>query len=381
MEVTEGKRTEECLYGFKPFNQLKLNLIKIKIYMNKYQPKKIFIEKNVVNSSVTRQVLNKLQDITVEYIDDYRSIRVDGDTIDNIFKKSKEYLALACKKGELVKQFRCRDGIVGNTEYFISHGNNCSLDCDYCFLQCYFDNAVPTVFVNHDDMLKAINNILLSAGKEKTVFHAGELCDALAFDDLTGLSSKLIPLFSEHQNARLELRTKTTNIEHLMSIKAASNIIISWTFSPQLNVDAHEHKAPSLEERICAAVDVQKTGYNVGICLDPIIICDEWYENYKTMLEMLFDRLDIARIKFISLGGFRYLPSLARTIRERNPETDLLLDEFVPCIDGKYRYFRQIRSEVYKKIGKVIRTINRDVPISLCMETPEVWRTVKDVLV
>jgi 2-iminoacetate synthase ThiH len=39
---------------------------------------------------------------------------------------------VAGKKGELVKQFRSRDGIVGNTEYFISHGNNCSFDCDYC---------------------------------------------------------------------------------------------------------------------------------------------------------------------------------------------------------------------------------------------------------
>jgi len=99
------------------------------------------------------------------------------------------------------------------------------------------------------------------------------------------------------------------------------------------------------------------------------------------MLEMLFDRLDVTRIKFISLGGFRYLPSLARIIRERNSEANLLLGEFTPCVDGKYRYFRPIRSEVYKEIGKVIREITQDVPMSLCMETPEVWRTVKDVLV
>ncbi len=348
--------------------------------MNTLQPKKIFVEKDITNSSVTRQILNKLPDITVEYIDDYRNIRVYGDTTDDIFKRSKEYLAIASKKGELVKRFRCRDGIVGNTEYFISHGNNCNLDCDYCFLQCYFDNAVPTVFVNHDDMLKAINNVLLTAGKERVVFHAGELCDALAFDDLTGLSRKLIPLFSEYHNARLELRTKTTTIENIMDISAISNVIISWTFSPQVIIDAHEHKAPSLEERICAAVDVQKAGYNVGICLDPIIMCEDWFGHYKTMLEMLFDRLDITRIKFISLGGFRYLPSLARIIRERNPETNLLLGEFVPCVDGKYRYFRPIRSEVYKEIGKAIREITRVVKMSLCMETPEVWNTVKNIL-
>jgi spore photoproduct lyase len=98
------------------------------------------------------------------------------------------------------------------------------------------------------------------------------------------------------------------------------------------------------------------------------------------MLEMLFDRLDITKIKFVSLGGFRYLPSLTRVIRDRNPETNLLSGEFVPCVDGKYRYFRPIRVEAYREIGKVIREITRDVKMSLCMETPEVWNGVKDAL-
>ena len=348
--------------------------------MSKYQPKKIFIEKEAVNSPVTKQIINKLPDVTVEYIDDYRNIRIEGNTTDDVYIESKECLAVARKKGGLVKEFRCRDGIIGNTEYFISHGNNCNLDCEYCFLQSYFDNAVPTVFINHDEILTAIKDVLLAAGDKKTVFHAGELCDALAFDDLTGLSRKLISLFSEYPNAGLELRTKTTTIENLLTISSSSNIVISWTFSPQLIVDAYEHKTPPLEERVRAAGEVQRAGYNVGICLDPIILCEDWFNNYKSMLEMLFDRLDIAKIKFVSLGGFRYLPSLTRVIRDRNPETNLLLGEFVPCIDGKYRYFRPIRVEVYREIGKAIREITRDAKMSLCMETPEVWNGVKNTL-
>ena len=348
--------------------------------MSKYQLKKIFIEKGVVDSAVTRQILNKLPNITIEYIDDYRSINVDGATTDDVFKKSKECLAIAGKKGGLVKQFRCRDGIVGNTEYFISHGNNCSFDCEYCFLQCYFDNGVPTVFVNHDEILDEIKDVLLAEADKSIVFHAGELCDAMAFDDLTGLSSKLIPLFSEYPNARLELRTKTTTVENLLNIEPADNIVVSWTFSPQIIIDNHEHKAPSLEERLRAAVDVQNAGYNIGICLDPIILCDGWFDHYKTMLEKIIERLDMKSVRFISLGGFRYLPSLSKVIKERDPQTKLMLSEFVPCVDGKHRYFRPIRVEAYKEIGTVIRELNKDVKISLCMETPEVWNSVKDVL-
>ncbi|MFQ5963447.1 MAG: radical SAM protein [Candidatus Scalinduaceae bacterium] len=344
--------------------------------MKTIRPKKIFIEKDVVEVPVAQQILKELPDIPIEYIDDYRSIRIEGNTVNNIYKDSKDCLAIARKRGGLVKQFRCRDGIIDNTEYYIIQGNNCYFDCEYCFLQSYFENAVPTVFVNHDEILNEVRDIILASGYEKIVFHAGELCDALAFDDLTGLSHKLISLFSEYPKARLELRTKTTAIDNVLIMPGINNVIISWTFSPQVIVDAYEHETPSLEERINAAERVQRAGYNIGICLDPIIRCDDWFSNYKTMLDMLFDRLDINKIKFVSLGGFRFLPSLANVIRERNQQTDLLLSEFVPCIDGKYRYFRPIRAEIYRELINIIKQNNHGIKISLCMETNEVWNEV-----
>ncbi|MEE9337028.1 MAG: hypothetical protein V3U87_03030 [Methylococcaceae bacterium] len=348
--------------------------------MKVFHPKKIFVEKDVVKSPVTRQILRKLPNVPVEYIDDYRNIKINGSTIDNIYKESKEYLTIARKKGKLVKQFRCRDGIIGSTEYYIAHGNNCCFDCEYCFLQGYFDNAIPTLFVNHEEMLSEIREVIIAAGDERIVFHAGELCDAFIFDDLTGLSHKLISLFSEFPNARLELRTKAVKLESLLNISGIDNVVISWTFSPQVITDAHEHKTPSLEDRISAAEEVQKAGYNVGICLDPIIRCEDWFNHYNAMINTLFDRLDISKIKFISLGGFRFLPSLANVIRERNPQTNLLLGEFVPCIDGKHRYFRPVRSEMYREIGKAIRRRGNGIKPFLCMETHEVWSEVADAL-
>jgi hypothetical protein len=85
----------------------------------------------------------------------------------------------------------------------------------------------------------------------------------------------------------------------------------------------------------------------------------------------------------IRLSGLRFLPSLANVIRERNPQTNLLLDEFVPCIDGKYRYFRPVRSEIYREIGKAIRRRGgrkNGIKTFLCMETSEVWNEVADAL-
>ena len=43
------------------------------------------------------------------------------------------------------------------------------------FFRVTFDNAVPTVFINHDEILNEIKDIMIAAGDKKTVFHAGEL--------------------------------------------------------------------------------------------------------------------------------------------------------------------------------------------------------------
>ncbi len=347
--------------------------------------KRIYIEYGVADSPVTHEILNKLPEVSIEYIDDYRKINVFGDTIDGIFKESKECLAIAEKRGKMVKQFRYQDGIRGGIEYNIIHGNNCSFDCEYCFLQSYLGNAVPTLFVNHDEILREIRDVILASGDKKKLFHAGELCDALVFDDLTSLSRKLVLLFSQFSQARLELRTKSTTIENLLDGSRQQgfekgNVIVSWTFTPQDSVDQYEHKTPSIDERIDAAVMVQEAGYFIGICLDPIIRCDGWFERYDMLITKLMSRLDQTMIKFVSLGGFRFLPSLANVMRERNQNSDILLGEFVPCIDGKYRYFRPLRVEIYRELWNLIQQKLNSDKISLCMESHEVWNEVREMV-
>lgn len=346
--------------------------------INLYRPVKLFVETGIKDHPVTQEILSKLMNIPVEYINDYRDISVDGDGIDNIYKESKKFLALAEKRGEFVKEFRCMDGLVGRTEYFIAHGNNCSFDCKYCFLQDYFDNAVPTVFVNHDEILKGVNDFILNSNDENLVFHAGELCDSFSFDFLTGFSRKLVNLFAGVSNARLELRTKSILIDNLLDIPGNDNVVVSWTFSPAKVIRDYEIKAPLLDERIEAASKIQNAGYMVGICIDPIIRVKGWAESYKVMINKLFDKLDVAKIAYISLGGFRYLQSLASSINDRGFNNNILSDEFVQSVDGKYRYFRPIRTEIYREIGKAIRERDSNVKVYLCMETPEVWNDVAD---
>ena len=45
--------------------------------------------------------------------------------------------------------------------------------------------------------------------------------------------------------------------------------------------------------------------------------------------------------------------------------------------DGKLRYFKKNRIEIYKKMNKWIKELgNNTVPVYLCMESAQVWKQV-----
>ena len=54
----------------------------------------------------------------------------------------------------------------------------------------------------------------------------------------------------------------------------------------------------------------------------------------------------------------------------------LFTGEFVPCPDGKYRYFSSHRVEMYRVMRECIEPSGPEVPLYLCMEASHIWRRV-----
>src|SRR3970282_831588 len=171
----------------------------------------------------------------------------------------------------------------------------------------------PVIFVNRDEVLKKIEEVVKT--HPHPYFHVGEVCDALAFDHITEFSLDICGLFSEYENGIIEFRTKSTNI---------------------INITSIEHKTPSFEERLLAAKECQEAGYTVGVRLDPVILYDSWERDYKDMVEELFSVLDSRKIDYISLGTIKLHKLLVEAMSARFPENQILLDELVPSVDGKY---------------------------------------------
>ena len=62
-------------------------------------------------------------------------------------------------------------------------------------------------------------------------------------------------------------------------------------------------------------------------------------------------------------------------IRARFPGSRLPLEELVPGLDGKLRYFLPLRVEMYRFVAAELRRAAPGAALYLCMESPQVWRS------
>ena len=63
-------------------------------------------------------------------------------------------------------------------------------------------------------------------------------------------------------------------------------------------------------------------------------------------------------------------------MRERFPKNRLMYAELVPGADGKMRYFKPLRTEMYAKMFAWIRHYTADTGLYLCMESQDIWQKV-----
>ncbi|MEE4352110.1 MAG: radical SAM protein [Desulfatiglans sp.] len=287
---------------------------------------------------------------------------------------SKETLHLLSHKGEFLKP------CPGTREYIccgyqiLNVATGCPLNCSYCILQSYFSYSDLAVFVNLEEAIDQVFRLI--DGQPHRIFRigTGEFTDSLALDPLVFWTDLLLSRFSKTKNAVLELKTKTINIGGLLSSQQRDRIIVSWSLNSPFIASREEHKAPSIRKRLEAARECQREGFVLSFHFDPILVHPNWRDEYRKTLEMMDKYIDPKGIIWISLGSFRFMPDLKNIIRRFHPKSSVLDGEFIVGLDGKCRYFRPIRVELYSYIRELLEAWSDDISLYLCMESDDVWR-------
>ncbi|HEB34435.1 MAG TPA: hypothetical protein ENI18_01130 [Candidatus Aminicenantes bacterium] len=342
---------------------------------SQYFPKKVYVEKRSLDFPLTKRILKNVGPVPREIIDDPQEVIEDIKASKDVMGAGKKYLLITRQRGEFVKPCPCTPRYLGCNYFIINIDLNCPLDCTYCILQHYLTNPLITVHVNREDLWRQLD-ILLHRKRHRTVrIGTGELGDSLALDHLTENSIDLVSYFRKKRNVIFELKTKTVNIKNILRIEPAPNVVVAWSLNSLRIAKEEEKGAPSVEERIEAARRVSERGFRTGFHFDPIIHHPDWEEGYEEVIKILLKTVDSARIAWISLGSFRFPASLKAIIEERFPKTKIIYDEFIKGKDGKLRYFKPFRLELYKKIVGFIREWGgKEIPLYFCMESEGIWR-------
>lgn len=285
----------------------------------------------------------------------------------------KDVLHLLSYKGQFLKPCPGTRNYICCGYRVLNVGTNCPMDCSYCILQSYFNNPDLRVFTNLDEQLPAVLDEIDAAPERIHRVGTGEFTDSLALDHLTGWAAMLMSLFSKRKNAVLELKTKTDNIDGLLRASARDRIIVSWSLNSSRISSREEHGAPSLRARLEAARRCQAEGFVVGFHFDPLVAHTGWRDDYARTVDLLGALIDPAAVIWISMGSLRFMPALKPVIRRRHPGTCILDGEFVTGLDGKMRYFKPIRMELYRDVSGHLNDWHPDLGLYLCMESDEVW--------
>jgi spore photoproduct lyase len=336
----------------------------------------IHVEESCLDIAHTREIL-ACAGLPFNIIKDKQEpLGIAGESSSN-FTEGKKHLFLCKNRGQFFKPcpgtrvYRCCD------YHILNIGMNCPMDCTYCILQAYLNKPWLSHFVNIEDMFLEMDQTLASDPERLLRIGTGEFTDSLALDRLTGLSARLIRYVSGKKQIVLELKTKSACIDNLEGLPHAGRIIVSWSLNAPAIMKKEELRAAPLAQRLAAARKCAKWGYKLAFHFDPIIEHPGWKEGYGDTIDRLFSAVPRDAIAWISLGALRYLPQLKTIGTERFPGSRIFYQEFIEGLDGKSRYFRPHRTEMYKYVyDRLKKKASGDTCIYFCMESDEIWKEV-----
>lgn len=285
----------------------------------------------------------------------------------------------AKQTGRFVKHCPCTPNVVPCGYYNLNLHTGCPYRCSYCILQAYLETPLPVFFTNFQDMEAELTAASLSQPFLR--IGTGELTDSLALDPQSHYSKKIMTILKKFPGILFEFKTKSTHVEQIIHYSQQfpgqlKNIVISWSLNPQEVIEREELLTPDLANRLKAIEKAQQAGFKIGIHFDPMLIFNGWQQAYLELIKTISQVIHPDQLAWWSLGALRF-PYALRDHIFKYKNSRLFEGELIKGHDGKYRYFKPLRLELFHFANQHIRRlISNQVPIYLCMEDQEVWQEI-----
>ena len=341
----QGKKIFEEIKEFSKLNnkaefeRKTLNNKNSNLFNNRFSH--IYVEKKILNNKNTLEILSKFKDVKIIEIDNYKEVFSSNNQDFHLQKLGQKLILASNKPNMIYKGAVVCESFENDNFYYTSSIINCVYDCEYCYLQGVYSSGNIVIFVDIEKVFEEVEELY---NKLKTLY----LCvsydtDLLAIENICGFSEKWYYFIEDKKDLKIELRTKSGNIDKFLNLKPLDNFIIAFTLSPENLALKNEKYTASFKNRVKAIKELQEKGWKVRICIDPLIYSDNFEENYSQMIEYLFNEIDKEKVVDVSIGVFRISKEYLKKMRNQNQNSEILYYPF-ECIDGVYTYSDKTKS-------------------------------------
>ena len=187
----------------------------------------------------------------------------------------------------------------GRSTDFISpsFGYGCLYNCSYCYMKRHKPQGLD-IAKNTMNILTEINNHCMFAEVDKpNQTHDSYTTYDISCNEDFALHAKyhewqtIFDFFKEHPVAMGSFATKYVNVD-LLNYDPQGKIRIRFSLMPQSISDKLETNTSKIIDRIKAIDAFIDGGYEVHINFSPVVIYDNWLEDYEYLFQMVDNYVD-----------------------------------------------------------------------------------------
>ena len=305
----------------------------------------IYVERKVLSHKNTKDILSKFENAKIIVIENYKEVFSNNNQDFRLQKLSQNLILASNKDNMIYAGAKVCENFDNDNFYYTSSIINCIYDCEYCYLQGVYPSANIVIFVDIENVFEQVTNLYEKLGS--LYLCVSYDTDLLAIENICNFSKKWYHFIKDKQNLKIEMRTKSGNIDSFLELKPIDNFILAFTLSPQNIVQQSEKNTGSLKSRVEAIKKLQGKGWSVRICIDPIIYYNEFEKNYSELIKYLFSNIDRNKIIDISIGVFRTSKDYLKKMRSQNNDSEILYYPF-ECVNGVYTYSDNQKNDMLK---------------------------------
>ncbi len=249
---------------------------------------------------------------------------IPGDSLHDQYREGKKTLVVGVKKSLTFQS--CKP----SAHFQLPLVSGCIGQCEYCYLNTQLgDKPFVRVHVNVDEILERAKKYVRERLPEETVFEGAATSDPIPVEPYTGALKKAVEFFGEQDNARYRFVTKYSDVNSLLGIDHKGHTEVRFSLNTDHIITRYEHRTASVHQRIEAGAKLAQAGYRLGFLIAPVMLYENWQEEYRTLLRDLRKELPkgLAYPVTFEVISHRYTSRAKNRIREIFPDTTLEMED------------------------------------------------------